>query len=375
MATLPSMNPGTPGTPRLDLATDVVSLTATICDIESVSGDEAPLADAVEAALRTCAHLEVIRDGDAVIALTRQGSRERIVLAGHLDTVPLASGADGPNLPTERREVDGADVLWGRGTVDMKGGVAVMLRLAALLEESSRDLTYIFYDCEEVESARNGLGRLARTRLDLLDGDFAVLLEPTNAEVEGGCKGTLRVELATSGVAAHSGRPWMGENAIHQMRDALEVLATYQAREVDVDGLSYREGLSAVGIRGGAGNNVVPDACVLTVNYRFAPDRTGEQAIEHVRDLFPGYDVTVTDLASGARPGLDLPAAREFVNALGVPVSGKQGWTDVARFGDLGIPAVNYGPGDPLLAHKDDERCPVEQYVRCEEALLRWLGS
>ena len=357
--------------PTLDLSVDVVDLTATICDIASVSGAEAPLADAVEAALRGLGHLSVHRVGNVVVARSDLGRAERVVLAGHLDTVPLT---DPPNLPTRRQ--DGAEglELWGRGTVDMKGGVAVQLRLAAELTAPSRDVTYVFYDCEEIEAARNGLGHLATSHPELLAGDFAVLLEPTRAEVEGGCKGTLRVRLSTTGVAAHSGRPWMGENAIHKLAPALAALAGYRARVVAVDGLTYHEGMSAVGIGGGSGNNVVPDAAALLVNYRFAPDLSGEQAVAHVRAVFPGYALEVVDLAEGARPGLDRPAARDFVAALGVPVSAKEGWTDVARFAALGVPAVNFGPGDPLLAHKDDERVPFGQLRDAESALLRWLS-
>lgn len=351
---------------ELDLTADVVDLTTVICDVESVSGDEGPLADAVEAALRERTHLEVTRRGNVVIARTDLGRAERVVLAGHLDTVPLATT---PNLPTRR---DG-DVLWGRGTVDMKGGVAVQLRLAAHVPTPNRDVTYIFYDCEEVQASRNGLQHLVDARPDLVAADFAVLLEPTNAQVEAGCKGTLRVRLLARGVAAHSGRPWTGDNAVHRLRSALDVLADHKARVVDVDGLTYREGLSAVGIGGGAGNNVIPDAAYLVVNYRFAPDLSADQALERVRAWFSEYEIEVEDLAAGARPGLDSRLAREFVAALGLPVDAKQGWTDVARFASLGVPAVNFGPGDPLLAHKDDEQVPVAQLRDVEQALLRWL--
>lgn len=353
--------------PALDLDLDVISLTAAVCDIESVSGNEAELAGAIEAALRPLPHLEVIRDGDAVIARTTLGRPERVVLAGHLDTVPLAAPA---NLPTRRVGPD----LVGRGTVDMKGGVAVMLRLAATVPAPRRDVTFVFYECEEVDAARNGLGRLAAGAPDLLDADLAVLLEPTSVTVEGGCKGTLRAEVRTHGTAAHSARPWVGHNAIHDAGEVLRRLAEYPARRPVVDGLDYREALVAVGISGGTAANVVPDSCVVTVNYRYAPDRLEKQAEAHVRQVFEGFDVVILDNAGGARPGLDRPAARAFVEALGVPVAGKEGWTDVARFASLGVPAVNFGPGDPLLAHRDDERAPVRHYVEAEAALGRWLS-
>ncbi|MEW1953841.1 succinyl-diaminopimelate desuccinylase [Terrabacter sp. NPDC080008] len=359
--------PGADGDVVLDLASDVTTLTAAVCDVESVSHGEAQLADAIEAALRPLGHLEVTRDGNTVVARTSLGRSERVVLAGHIDTVPLTSV---PNLPT--RQVNGE--LWGRGTVDMKGGVAVMLRVAAQLREPNRDLTFLFYECEEIEAAHNGLARLAQTQPQLLEGDFAVLLEPTDGGIEGGCKGTLRVEVVTKGIAAHSARPWKGHNAIHDAATVLSRLTAYEAETVTVDGLDYHEALQAVGISGGIAGNVVPDSCTVTVNYRYAPDKDTEQALAHVRQVFDGFDVELTDAADGARPGLQLPAAKAFIEALGVPVRPKEGWTDVARFSALGIPAVNYGPGDPNLAHMDDERCPVEQYTQAEAAMLRWLA-
>lgn len=353
--------------PALDLALDVVALTAAVCDIPSVSFAERTLADAVEESLRRLPHLAVERDGDCVVARTDLGRAERVVIAGHLDTVPPT---DPPNLPT--RLADG--VLWGRGTVDMKGGVAVALRLAYELAEPNRDVTYVFYDAEEVAAIHNGLGRLARTRPDLLAADFAVLMEPTDGAVEGGCKGTLRAQIATKGIAAHSARPWKGHNAIHDAGEILARLTAYQPRVVEVEGLTYHEALNAVLIGGGIAGNVIPDRCVVTVNYRYAPDRDEANAEWHVREVFAGFEVEIADNAGGARPGLDRPAARAFVEALGVPVGPKEGWTDVARFSALGIPAVNFGPGNPNLAHHDEERCPVEQFRAVEAAMLRWLA-
>jgi succinyl-diaminopimelate desuccinylase len=356
--------------PVLDLSPeslDVVELTRVLCDIESVSGNEGPIADAVESALRRLGHLEVLRDGDAVVARTHLGRAERVVLAGHLDTVPLAAT---PNLPVR---VEG-DRLVGRGTVDMKGGVAVQLALAATVREPGRDLTLVFYDGEEVESARNGLGRIARTSPELLAADFAVLLEPTSAGIEGGCNGTLRVQVSTTGKAAHSARAWMGHNAIHEAGVLLGRLTAYETQEVEVDGLVYRESLNAVRIEGGVAGNVIPDRCVVTVNYRFAPSKDVVDAEKHLRELFTGYDVVVTDAAGGARPGLDRPMARAFVEAIGAEPLPKYGWTDVARFSELGIPAVNYGPGDPLKAHADDEFVNGEEVRRCLQALTAWLA-
>ncbi len=353
--------------------TDVAELARVLCDIPSVSGSETALADAVEAALRACPHLEVVRDGDAVVARTTLGRDQRVVVAGHLDTVPIAG-----NVPSEVREVDGEEVLWGRGAVDMKGGVAVQLALAARLTAPSRDVTWVFYDHEEVDARLNGLGRLVRTHPDLVRGDFAVLCEPTSGDIEGGCNGTLRAEIRVPGRAAHSARSWMGVNAIHEASHVLTRLAVYEPAQVLVDGLRFREGLNAVGIRGGIAGNVIPDECVVTVNYRFAPSRGPAEAEARVRGIFSGYDVTVTDLAAGARPGLDHPTARDFVAAVtsvtGRPPGPKYGWTDVARFAELGVPAVNFGPGDPSLAHADDERCPLQQIRDCARSLAGWLA-
>lgn len=365
-------------TPALDLSTDVVTLTAVVCDIPSVSRDEAALADAIEVALRPLGHLTVTRLGNTLVARTDLGRPERVVLAGHIDTVPLtvdAATGEPANLPTHQVEQDGEWLLVGRGTVDMKGGVAVQLRIAAQLTHPNRDITFVFYEGEEIDSEFNGLLHLQQQRPDLIDdADFAVLLEPTSGAVEGGCNGTLRAEVSTKGTAAHSARPWKGHNAIHDAAEVLQRLADYQPATQTVDGLEFREGLNAVLIRGGVAGNVIPDRCVVTVNYRYAPSQSPEEAERHVREVFTGFEVEVVDNAPGARPGLHLPAARAFVEALGVPVLAKQGWTDVSRFSAMGVAAVNFGPGDPNLAHMDDERAPIREYVACEDALLRWLS-
>jgi len=350
--------------PALDLAASSVDLTRQLCDIESVSGNERGIADAIEAALRPFAHLELTRDGDAVVARTALGRDRRVVIAGHIDTVPVNN-----NLPV--REEDG--FLVGRGTVDMKGGVAVALKLAAELVSPPVDVTWIWYDHEEVDSALNGLGRLAASRPDLLAGDFAILGEPTSATIEGGCNGTARADVRLHGVRAHSARAWVGHNAIHDAAPVLAILAEYVPAELEVDGLVYREGLNAVGISGGVAGNVIPDEAVVSINYRFAPSRSADDAVAHLREVFAGFDLEITDIAEGARPGLDAPLAQEFLAAVGGEASPKYGWTDVARFSALGIPAVNYGPGDPLKAHADDERVATAEIEACERGLRAWL--
>jgi succinyl-diaminopimelate desuccinylase len=351
--------------PSLDLTTDVVTLTRQLVDIESVSGDEGPIADAVETALRALPHLTVERFGHTIVARTSYGHSERVVLAGHLDTVPVNDNFPG-------RLEDG--ILHGLGSCDMKGGDAVILRLAATLERPVRDVTYVLYEAEEVDAARNGLNKLSQSHPELLAADFAILMEPSNAGVEAGCQGTLRVEVRTRGERAHSARSWMGSNAIHAAGDVLRRLEACDARQPVIDGLTYHEGLNAVLVSGGVAGNVIPDECVVTVNYRFAPDRSEEEALAFVREFFDGYDVTVTDSAPGALPGLDRPAAKEFVEAVGGQVGPKFGWTDVARFTTLGVPAVNFGPGDPTYAHKQDEHVAVSEIEHCERVLREWLA-
>ncbi len=355
---------------RLDLSVDAAALTAALVDVASVSGDEDELTTAVESALRGYAKLTVERDGNVVLARTEFGRPERTILAGHLDTVPIAD-----NVPS--RVVDGR--LYGCGTSDMKSGDAVALRIAHLVGTGALtprcDLTWIFYDCEEIEAARNGLGRIARERPHALAADLAIVLEPTNGVVEGGCQGTLRAVVRTTGRRAHAARSWLGVNAIHAAAPILQRLADYEAREVDVDGLTYHEGLNAVAITGGVAGNVIPDECAVTVNLRFAPDRDEANARAHVAEVFAGFDIEVTDFAGSARPGLDQPLAQSVVAAVGGRPLAKLGWTDVARFGELGIPAVNLGPGDPNLAHQREESVELAAIGRVEAALVRFLET
>ena len=350
----------------LDLSQDVVSLTQALVDIESVSGNEQDIADAVEHALRQLPHLQVERDGDTVMARTDLGRPERVVLAGHLDTVPVND-----NFPSRLE----GDRLVGLGTCDMKGGCAAILRTAATLSQPNRDITFFLYECEEVEAERNGLKRLSRTRPEWFAADFAVLMEPTSAGVEGGCQGTMRVDVVARGTRAHSARSWMGDNAIHKAADVLQRLRDYEPRRPEVDGLTFHEGLNAVGIHGGVAGNVVPDEVRVSVNYRFAPDRDEAEATEFLRGFFDGYEVVVSDVAPGARPGLDRPAAAAFVEAIGAAPRPKLGWTDVARFTEMGVPAVNYGPGSPMLAHKQDEYVEIAELRECERRVHAWLSA
>ncbi|MCE7482801.1 succinyl-diaminopimelate desuccinylase [Microbacterium profundi] len=353
-----------------DLTASSVDLTRAICDVPSVSGDEAALADMIEASIAPYDHLEVIRHGNTIVARTNLGRAQRVVIAGHIDTVPIND-----NVPTREVDIDGAPYLWGRGTVDMKGGVAVQLKLAAELTAPVVDITWMWYDNEEVAASLNGLNLLAADRPDLFAADFAILGEPSNGQVEGGCNGTLRAIVRTHGVRAHSARAWIGENAIHRAAPILSRLSEYRAKEVTVEGLAYRESLSAVRIVGGVAGNVIPDLCEVEINYRFAPSKTAADAAAHVHGVLEGFEVEITDSAEGARPGLDAPIAQQFVAAVGAEPRPKYGWTDVARFSAMGIPAVNYGPGDPHLAHHDEERVPLAQIDAVEHGLRAWLTA
>lgn len=352
----------------LDLRCDPVDLTAALVDIPSVSRDEKRIADEVEAALREQTDYEVVRNGDAVLARTNLGRPSRVILAGHLDTVPIAD-----NVPSRRD----ADHIWGCGTSDMKSGDAVFLHLAATVAEPAHDVTLILYDCEEIEATANGLGRIEREMPDWLRADVAILGEPSGGYIEAGCQGTMRAVISAAGTRAHAARSWLGDNAIHKLGPALARLADYEGRLVDIDGCVYHEGLSAVLVDGGVAGNVIPDAASLTVNYRFAPDRSPEAAFEHVREVFDGLDVRVdlNDAAAGALPGLNNPAAASLIRAADGQVRAKYGWTDVARFAALGIPAVNYGPGDPNLAHTRDERVSIAQITSVTAVLARYLRA
>lgn len=392
----PQQPPGDP-VALPDPTGDLGALALALVSAPSVSGAEGPLADAVQAALAARGHLEVLRHGNTVVARTRLGRPERIVVAGHLDTVPVSRRTG--NVPGRMETRDGRPVVWGRGSVDMKGGVAVGLHLAATLTAPRRDVTWVFYDNEEVVDELNGLGLALAAHPDWFEADLAVLGEPTGAGIEGGCNGTLRLILDVPGLAAHSARAWRGVNAIHAASTLIERVRAAPVRTVEVEGLAYRESFSVVLIEGGVAANTIPDRCRLTVNYRFAPDLTAEEALARARRVLAGLApdrsgvddgagpvidagtgavaVELDDLSPPARPGLDSPMARELIDLVrerGGGVGPKYGWTDVARFSAAGVPAVNLGPGDPMLCHTDDEHCPVDQIEAVADALRAWLA-
>jgi succinyl-diaminopimelate desuccinylase len=350
--------------------TDLLALTRDLVAIPSESHDEAAIVDWIEAELAAVPWLTVERVDQNLVARTTLGRPTRVVLAGHTDTVP----ANGNAVP----RIDG-DTLWGLGATDMKAGIAVMVELARTVEAPALDVTYVFYAAEEVAAVHNGLAHLFRDRPDLLEGDVALLGEPTDATIEAGCQGTLRLQVTLRGVRAHSARPWMGRNAIHRLGPLLSAVAGHPTREPEIDGCRFREALQAVGVTGGVSGNVVPDQAIVVLNHRFAPDRTAAEAEASVRAVIDpflddGDRVEVVDLAGAAAPALDHPVLAALVARNALPVRAKLGWTDVARFAEHGIPAANFGPGDATIAHAADEtvdRAPVERCFAALDELLR----
>jgi succinyl-diaminopimelate desuccinylase len=352
------------------MTSDLIALTAEIIDIASESRHEQELVAWLEADLATRPWLELTRVGDNLVARTDLGRSRRLILAGHTDTVP-ANG-------NEQARVVG-DRLYGLGATDMKSGLAVMFEAARTIEAPAVDVTYVFYAREEIEAAASGLGELFDQRPDLLVGDAALLGEPTSAAIEAGCQGTMRLRLVLHGARSHTARPWMGRNAVHRLAGILTALDGYQERCPTLDGCEYREALQAVRIEGGVAANVVPDRVELVLNHRFAPDRSAAEAEAHVRSVVapwiePGDELDVVDVAPGAPPDLTHPLLAALRVRNDLAVHAKLGWTDVARFAAHGVPAANFGPGDPTIAHTADEFVEREDLVQVWRAVADLLA-
>ncbi|MCF4006893.1 succinyl-diaminopimelate desuccinylase [Corynebacterium uropygiale] len=364
-------------THALDLTIDPIALTEALVDIPSPSFHEEEIADAIEAALRRIPNVEVLRYRNNVVARTQRGLGARVVLAGHMDTVPIAD-----NVPSHRApDAEGRDTLFGCGSVDMKSGLAVYLHAFAVCANDprlQRDLTMVAYESEEVAAEYNGLGHLQKAHPEWIEGEVALLGEPSGAMIEAGCQGSIRLRIRAEGVRAHSARSWMGVNAMHRLAPIISRITAYEPRRVEIDGCEYREGLNIVHVESGVATNTIPDDAWMFVNFRFAPDRSLAEAMEHMLDVLgvekeEGVSYEVDDESPAALPGLSRPAAAELVKATGGNFRAKYGWTDVARFSEMGIPAVNFGPGDPSYAHKKDEQCPVSMVSDVADTLLRWL--
>ncbi|WP_342319502.1 succinyl-diaminopimelate desuccinylase [Corynebacterium mayonis] len=359
----------------LDLFADPVDLTAALIDIESPSHHEKEIADAIYdalGALDAAGEIELIRKNNTIVARTHFGRERRVVLAGHIDTVPLAEN-------TPHHFV--GDILYGCGAVDMKSGLACYLSAFARFASSGAspfDLTMIAYEAEEVSSEYNGLYLLERDHPALLQGDIALLGEPSGAMIEAGCQGSIRVLVNAHGTRAHSARSWLGDNAAHHLAGVMTRVAAYEPRSVEIAGCKYREGLNVVGLSGFVATNTIPDKAQLIINFRYAPDRSIDKAKAHLEEtlaLEEGLELVYDDIAPAAMPGLDNPVAAGLVAAVGGDYRGKFGWTDVARFSSLGIPAVNFGAGDPGFAHKKDEQCPVDQIRTVAHILNAYLAG
>ena len=345
---------------------DVFALTAALVDIASESFHEQEIVAVLEAELRACEHLTVDRVGDNLVARTTLGRSRRLVLGGHTDTVPANDNA-GARIEGDR--------MYGVGTTDMKGGVATLVELARTVPEPAVDVTYVLYAREEVPIIHNGLREIEAERPELLDGDVALLGEPTNGALEAGCQGTLRVTVTLHGARAHTARPWMGRNAIHRLGSLLAIVDGYDPRRPVVDGCEYREALQAVAVEGGVAGNVVPDTATVTINHRFAPDRSTDEAVAHVREVLApameaGDTFELTDLSPAARPGLGDPLITALVERNDLEVRAKLGWTDVAFFAARGVPASNFGPGDPTIAHTQGEYLERHWLLDTHAALL-----
>lgn len=348
----------------LQIDKNLAELTVDLINIPSVSLSEKDLADQIQAVLTPLDDLEVTRIENTLIAKTNFNFSSRVILAGHLDTVPANQNEKAVILN---------DSIFGLGAVDMKSGIAVMLKLAEAVQQFKKDVTFLFYEAEEIESKYNGLEKVAQTNSDFLSGDFAILLEPTDAILEMGCQGSIRFKISIKGSRAHSARWWKGENAIHKAQVVLEIVNNYQPRTPLVEQLTFREGLQIVAINGGVAGNVVPDLVEISLNHRFAPDRNEDQAIEHLKELFKDFEIEILDVASAAPVSLDNSLVADFVKEIELPLAPKFGWTDVARFSKLNIPAINFGPGDPHLAHHPQEAVEIAQLDIVFQRLSTWL--
>ena len=347
---------------RLD---DVLALVR----VDSVSGNESSLAHHVAHVLRSVPNLDVEQIGDNVVARTTGRHATRLLVAGHLDTVP----GDATSA-----HVDG-DVVRGLGACDMKGSLAVMLELATESTPRSVEVTWVFYAREEVARAQSGLLEIAELRPDLLQADAAVLGEPTGGRVEAGCQGTLRVSVTLNGVRAHTARPYTGRNAIHRLGELITRVASYQPRSVTIDGIEFVEQLQVVAVNGGVAANVVPDVATCTLNHRVAPDRTRDDAAATLASFLgdlveDGDSLDVVDWAPASVPALSNPHLVRLVGLTGLEARGKVGWTDVATLSGMGIAATNFGAGDPHLAHRADEFVTLAELDDFARVLHAWIA-
>lgn len=358
------------------IRTELADLTLDLCSIPSETGQERQIADLVEARCAGVAgDAAVHRIGNSVVcdpaagsgAAEAGGARPIIALVGHLDTVKCAEG----QLAEIRDER-----VYGCGASDMKAGVAVMLALLDRWRElTSARPVWIFYDREEGPHEENGLGPVLESGV-LPDLDLAFVLEPTDQALQMGCMGTLHATVTVRGKRAHSARPWQGENAMYRAIPLLERLAALERREVRIGDLTYYEVVTPTRAWTENSANVVPDALMLNLNVRFAPGHTGENAERELRELV-GSDgeVTVTDVAPAGDVYLGHELLEPWREREQLSVQCKQAWTDVARFTERGIPAVNFGPGETAQAHQAGEWCSIDSLEHVYSALWRYFSA
>jgi len=347
-----------PSLSKQELRDWLVATTLQLVEVSSPTGDERELCDIVEARLRTMPDLIVERVGDSVAAHRPWTGRPKVALVGHLDTVPKSEGQE----PTR---VEG-DRLYGLGASDMKAGDAVMLGLLELVESSDLvyDLCIILYDAEEGPYDESGLGPL----FDALDWvksvDLAFCLEPSDNVVQVGCVGSFHAKLTVKGRACHSARPWQGENAIHKSGALMSLLGSLEPKVVNVAGHNFSEVISATVVNGGRARNVIPDSCTFNINFRFAPGRSEEEAFSELVDLVGDLaEVELLDSCPSGSVVSNSPLFDRFLSLTGAEVTAKQAWTDVARFAQIGVDAVNYGPGISSQAHQATEYVDIDLIV------------
>lgn len=351
-------------------------ITRALIDIPSVSEDETVLLDHVKESLPTSFH--AVYDEDSVALFAQEPKRSiDVLLVGHTDTVPIAD-----NVPAVvSNNVSAGRELVGRGASDMKGGLAVMLCLAKALDsselQSQINVGLLFFGREELPATRSALVPALKNCTSLQSAGFAILLEPTTNSVELGCQGNLNIDVSFNGLAAHSARPWLGDNAIHKAIGALAEIASASPNDVDIDGLVYREVASVTNISGGHARNVIPDNAKAQINVRYSPSLSASKAADIWTQRFAdsGATITVAGNAPGALPNRQHQGVQMLIALSNQHPTPKQAWTNVADFAAIGVPAVNFGPGDPALAHCDNEAISENALIANFDVLSTFLAK
>ena len=353
------------------IATRLAERTLELVNISSVSREEAAIMRAVRGLIPSGFEMW-FDDGQALVAVTpRRADRPLVVLAGHVDTVPAQENFPGRATDTE---------VIGLGASDMKGGVAVMLELAHWIADArpelAVDVALVIFTREELPVAESPLPGAFAACPGLADAALAIVLEPTDNTIQSGCVGNLNGTLRFRGRAAHSARPWTGDNAITRAVEGLAGLVATPPRTVEVEGLPFTEVVSVTRISGGIADNVIPDLVECHVNFRFTPDRTPDQAAAVIRGLVGAAgELEITSIAPSGKVAPPSALRARLIAAGGFAVAPKQAWTPVAQFTEVGIDAVNLGPGAPAMAHTREERIAIAALVRTYTALVAFISA